>query len=90
MPRTSYLTDEEKFRFDLQGYLVVKGVLSKTECQELSELADAVWPRTPEDGTYRRTGAISQWGQRFLDLADHPKLLPLLTRFGGKSCALGS
>lgn len=88
MPRTSYLTDEEKFRFDLQGYLVVKGVLSKSECQELSVLADAVWPRTSEDGSYRRTGAISKWGQRFLDLADHPKLLPYLLDLVGSRVRL--
>ena len=73
-----HLTDEEKFRFDLQGFLIVKSVLSRNECQELSELADDVWPRTDEDGSYRRTGAISRWHQSFLDLADHPKLLPYL------------
>ena len=78
MPRTSHLSDEEKFRFDLQGYLVVKSVLSPNECQEVSDLADAVWPRQPDDGGYRRTGPITQWDQRLLDLADHPKLLPYL------------
>lgn len=88
MPRTSQLTDEEKFRFDLQGYLVVKNVLSKLECEELSELADEVWPRTSEDGTFRRTGAISRWHQRFLDLADHPKLLPYLIELVGSRVRL--
>ncbi|MCY3857532.1 MAG: phytanoyl-CoA dioxygenase family protein [Gammaproteobacteria bacterium] len=88
MTRSSYLTDEEKFRFDLQGYLIVEGVLSKQECQELSDLADEVWPRTQEDGTYRRTGEISRWHQRFLDLADHPKLLPYLIELLGSRVRL--
>ena len=88
MARTSHLTDEEKFRFDLQGYLIVKGVLSKQECRELSDLADAVWPRTPEDGAHRRTGEISRWHQRFLDLADHPKLLPYLIELVGSRVRL--
>ena len=45
-------------------------------------------PRTSEDGSYRRTGAISQWGQRFLDLADHPKLLPYLLDLVGSRVRL--
>ena len=38
------LSDEEKFRFDLEGYLIIPGVLSLAECAQLSELSDAVWP----------------------------------------------
>ncbi|MYD44503.1 MAG: phytanoyl-CoA dioxygenase family protein [Gammaproteobacteria bacterium] len=88
MPRPSHLTDEEKFRFDLQGYLIVKNVLSRHECQELSDIADEVWPRTQEDGAFRRTGAISRWHQRYLDLADHPKLLPYLIELLGSRVRL--
>jgi len=43
------MTDEEKFQFDLQGYLVIRNVLSKEECAELSVLADSVWPEEAED-----------------------------------------
>ena len=35
------LTPEEKFQFDLEGYLVVPGVLSRSEVYELNALADA-------------------------------------------------
>ncbi|GIT39264.1 MAG: hypothetical protein Ct9H300mP8_04600 [Gammaproteobacteria bacterium] len=38
------MTDEEKFRFDLHGFLVLGSVLSPEECKELSLLADSVWP----------------------------------------------
>ena len=34
------MTDEEKFRFDLQGFLLVEQVRSPAECRELSELAN--------------------------------------------------
>ena len=44
------LSEEEKFRFDLQGYLVIRGVLSKTECSALAELSYSVWPRQAADG----------------------------------------
>ena len=64
-------TDEEKFRFDLQGFIVLPGVLTRTECTLLSELSDAAWPRQPGDGAFRRTEAISRWGGEFLNLIDH-------------------
>ena len=37
------MTKEEKFRFDLQGFLVVKNVLSADEVDALNKLADEVW-----------------------------------------------
>ena len=54
------VTPEERFRFDLQGYVVVPGVLTRDECAELSALADRAWPRAPEDGPYRRLEAFSR------------------------------
>ena len=58
------LSEEEKFRFDLQGYLVVRNVLSKTECSALAELSDGVWPRQTTDSAFRRTPGASASGAR--------------------------
>ena len=44
------LTDEEKFRFDLEGYLIIPGVLSAEECTTLSAQCDEHWPRQAADG----------------------------------------
>ena len=51
------MTDEEKFRFDLHGFLVIRSVLSPEECKELSMLADSVWPEQADDDLFaeRRT-----------------------------------
>ena len=76
-------TEEEKFRFDLQGFIVLPGVLTRTECTLLSELSDAAWPRQPGDGAFRRTEAISRWGGEFLNLIDHPRVLPYLVELIG-------
>lgn len=79
------LSDEAKFRFDLQGYIVIPGVLSAQECERLSALSDEVWPRQPEDGAFRRASNVSQWGKPFLDLIDHPTVLPyLIELLGGR------
>jgi hypothetical protein len=77
------LSEEEQFCFDLQGYLVVPQVLSPAECGSLSQLCDQHWPRQPSDGAFRRAEAISLWGDDFLNLMDHPSVLPYLTALIG-------
>ena len=77
------LTEEEKFRFDLQGFIVLTGVLTRAECTLLSKLSDTAWPRQPGDGAFRRTEAISRWGGAFLNLIDHPCVLPYLVELIG-------
>ncbi len=77
------LTDEQKFLFDLEGYLVLPGVLSAAECDELSAHADRAWPRQAADGLFRRTESVSLWGRPFLDLMDHPTVLPVLVELIG-------
>ena len=79
----SALSDEDKFLFDLRGFLVVRDVLSPGECEELIHLADDVWPRQPDDGPYRRFNGISAWGQPFVDLMDDDRLLPYLVELVG-------
>ena len=52
------MTAEERFQFDLEGYLVVPGVLSASEVVELNELADEVWPGEHDDNGLRRTSGV--------------------------------
>ncbi|MGB0997638.1 MAG: phytanoyl-CoA dioxygenase family protein [Pseudomonadales bacterium] len=77
------LSDEEKFRFDLEGYLVIPGVLSAEECAVLSQQSDHVWPRQAQDPAFRRTASVSLWGADFRNLMDHPKVLPYLIELIG-------
>lgn len=77
------MTPEEKFRFDLQGFLVVKNVLSADEVDALNKLADEVWPETPENADKRRTSKVSQWGPETQALFDHPNALPYMMELLG-------
>ena len=79
----SALTDEDKFLFDLRGFLVVKNVLDRDECERLIRLADEVWPRQSDDGPMRRFNGILSWGQPFVGLMDHDRLLPYLIELLG-------
>jgi hypothetical protein len=77
------LSDEEKFRFDLEGYLVIPSVLTAAECEQLSQLSDQAWPRQSHDEAFRRTANVSQWGDEFRHLMDHPSVLPYLIELIG-------
>lgn len=77
------MTEEEKFTFDLQGFLILRGVLSHSECEELSSIADHVMPSNDTDELVRRKGQISLWHEKYLNLIDHPKVLPYLLELLG-------
>lgn len=70
------MTPEEKFLFDLQGYLVIKNVLTADEVAELNALADENFPRV--EGKPDRRGRVSTWGPPAQALIDHPKIMPYL------------
>lgn len=71
------MTEEEKFKFDLEGSLVIKGVLTREELAELNAIADNEFPYSIPD-SYMWEGAISVWGEPFKRLIDHPKIVPYL------------
>ena len=39
------MTSEEKFVFDLQGYIIIKNVLTKAEIEEINQISDRIFPR---------------------------------------------
>ena len=53
------MTSEEKFMFDLEGYLVVKNVLTPREVADMNATADEVFP-----SNYDETGARGVSGPR--------------------------
>jgi hypothetical protein len=71
------MTPEEKFLFDMQGYLVIKNALTPEEAAELNAIADEKYPAT-EEKTGFRAGRISRWGPPYQALIDHPKIVPYL------------
>ena len=77
------MTPEEKFIFDLDGYLVVKDVLSTAELAELNALADKAWPGEYDETGLRRTSHVSRWGPASQNLIDHPKALPYMIELLG-------
>ena len=66
----------------LEGYLVVKDVLSPQELDDLNALMDRYidgWDNHPRNDLNK----VSSWGQATKDLIDHPKILPYLVELIG-------
>ena len=78
------ITDEDRFLFDLQGYLVIRNALNPSEVAELNAIADRKYPVTePTNGDHTRRSQISLWGEPYKRLIDHPTVVPYLVEFLG-------
>lgn len=86
------MTDNERYLFDLMGYLVVDDVLTPGEVRELNSLIDArdPWGTAAKEGKTGtvgegnlHVGPLDQWEEPFRQLINHPRLLPYLLEIIG-------
>jgi hypothetical protein len=85
MPR---MIEEEKFLFDLEGYLVVKQVLTPSEVAALRTIAEQKCPAAIDRPKWGRTFGASSWGPPYQALIDHPKIVPYLIELVGQKFRL--
>ena len=81
--RQDGMTAEERFLFDLEGYLVIKGVLSAPEVAGLQRIAERNMPASSERPAYGRLFRVSAWGAPYQSLIDHPRIVPYLVELIG-------
>ena len=73
------MNEEERYMFDLRGYLVIEDVLSPTEVEELNRLIDDQGLPGPElDTMGARFGGFLEWDRAFCSLLDHDRIMPYL------------
>jgi phytanoyl-CoA dioxygenase PhyH len=78
------MTEEQRFVFDLQGYLVVEGVLSPEQVRRMASDMGREGIRAPENNPSRsRFGGFLGWGEDWRSLIDHPRILPVLAELLG-------
>ena len=71
-----------QYLFDVQGYLVIEDALTASEVATLITLLDA--QQLPAPGHPQRFGSAPdgpgflEWGQPFVDLLDHHRIMPVL------------
>jgi hypothetical protein len=83
------MTDAERFRFDLQGFLVRRAVLSAGDIAALNAAIDVLdVPRPgPDLGSQRFTDFLPV-ARRFRDLIDHPAVLEIVRETCGPNVRL--
>ena len=83
------MTEQETYLFDLQGFLVVENALTTSEIATLDAIADRHVAECggANEPTYR-LGSVLQWGEPYLDLIDHPEILPRLDALMGPDLRL--
>lgn len=73
------MTEEQRYLFDLQGFLVLRGVLDAAALREMHADMDAHDIKDPANNpTMSRFGQFLRWGPRWRDLIDHEAVLPVL------------
>jgi hypothetical protein len=87
---TGPFTDDERFRFDLQGFLVRRGVLDLTEVTQLNDAVHQLGLRTPSSHdimSQRFSGHLSRH-PAFLTLLDHPAVIDIVIELCGSTARL--
>ena len=74
------LTAQQRYFFDLNGYLVLDGVLPRRDVEHLDAMVDAqrMLPPGPSIESQRFGDEFLRWDAGFRDLLDHPAVLPIL------------
>jgi hypothetical protein len=72
-----HMTEEELFAFDLEGYLIIKQVLSPAEVAALRAIALQKSSPANRPAYHRELGA-SAWAGAYHALIDHPRIVPYL------------
>ena len=78
------MTEEQRFVFDLQGYLVLPGVLDSATIARMLDQMDTHGVSPPEEkGDAYRFGDFLRWSDDYRALIDHPAILPVLAEILG-------
>ena len=83
------MRDEDRYLFDLQGYLTVPDALSPEAVDELNDAVDELVGRgMGRDETTRRWTELLAQSRVFRDLVDNPRVLPILEELLGPGLRL--
>ncbi len=77
------MTPEERFIFDLEGYILIKNALSPEEVGTLNTIADREFGQPYDETNFKRTSRVSGWDSACVNLFDHPSVVPYLLELLG-------
>ena len=83
------MTPEERYRFDIQGYLVRRRVLSPGDIEALNVAVDVLGvPEPGDDIMSQRFGNHLTTARRFRDLLDHDGIFDIVVELCGRNVRL--
>jgi ectoine hydroxylase-related dioxygenase (phytanoyl-CoA dioxygenase family) len=78
------MTEQERYLFDLQGYLVVPNALTSDQLTRLNATLDArIEAEVAPDSMRHRFGRLLDWGPEYRALLDNETILPYLEEMLG-------
>jgi ectoine hydroxylase-related dioxygenase (phytanoyl-CoA dioxygenase family) len=82
------MNDEERYFFDVYGYLVVKNALTPETVAAMNAYIDTRADLDPTGRGTIRGHDLLMWSQEFRDATDNPRVLPCLTEVLGPTLRL--
>ena len=82
------MTDEERYEFDINGFIVVRNAIEPTALADMNAWLDTQPDKDPAGRGKITTGNILTWGPLFRDLIDNPRVLPYLKTLMGDTLRL--
>lgn len=87
------MNEQERYLFDLQGFLAIANILSPEHLQQLNQILDhqiaahQPSPTSPPPNSLRFANLLS-WGSAYRALINHPRLIPYLSVILGPNVRL--
>jgi ectoine hydroxylase-related dioxygenase (phytanoyl-CoA dioxygenase family) len=79
------MTSQERYLFDLQGFLAVPNALDEAQLTELNAVMDLhITQECDPDMRTHRFGQLLGWGEAYRNLIDNPRIVPYLTELLGE------
>ena len=73
------MNENEKYLFDLQGYIAVPDALDSAQLEKLNAVLDQhIEQECPDEEHAHRFGGLLSWGKPYRDLIDNPSIVPYL------------
>lgn len=73
------MNENEKYLFDLQGYIAVPDALDSVQLERLNAVLDRhIRQEFPKEEHAHRFGELLSWGKPYRDLIDNPSIVPYL------------
>jgi Phytanoyl-CoA dioxygenase (PhyH) len=77
------MSPEERYLFDLHGFIVINNALVEPELHELNTIFDAHVAAKRFDGPKLRFQRLLSWGRPYRNLIDNPRITPYLAELIG-------